>query len=88
MLYHLELQIKCQILIFKVAKLYSHIYKLQIAYTLIINLGLTVTLFFNNIAKHFSKEEKVRLSLTSVIIIFNLRRAKWEVCWLFLRSRL
>ena len=68
MLYHVELQIKCQILIFKVAKLYSNIQNLELAYTLIIklNLGLAVTIFFNSTEKHFSKE--VSFSLTSAFI--------------------
>ena len=68
MLYHVELQIKCQILIFKVAKLYSNIQNLEFAYTLIIklNLGLAVTVFFNSREKHFSKE--VSFSLTSAFI--------------------
>lgn len=68
MLYPVELQIKCQILIFKVAKLYSYIQNLEIAYTLIIklNLGLAITVFFKSTEKHFSKE--VSFSLASAFI--------------------
>ena len=48
---------------------------MKLVYPLIIefDLGLAITLFFNNIAKHFLKEEKV-LDLV-FLITFNLRKA-------------